>query len=46
MESLSGLLSGLSLSDKKLDYLTRVKPALSALTRAEISAGLRYDFFL
>jgi hypothetical protein len=40
MDSLSSLLSGLSLADKKEEYLTKIKPALSSLTRAEISAGL------
>jgi hypothetical protein len=40
MESLASLLSGLSLAEKKEEYLTKIKPALSALTRAQISAGL------
>ncbi len=40
MDALAGLLSGLSLAEKKEEYLTQLKPALSNLSRAEISAGL------
>jgi len=43
MEGLASLLSGLSLSDKKMEYLSRVKPALSSFTRAEIATGLRSE---
>ena len=40
MDGLASLLSGLSLAEKKQEYLSRIKPALSALSRADIAAGL------
>jgi len=41
MEELTNILSNLSLSGNKSDFLAGVKPALSALTRADIATGIK-----
>ena len=41
MEALGFILSNLSLSDNKETVLAELKPALSKLSRAEVSAGIK-----
>ena len=41
MEDLSSILGNLSLSENKEKFLGEVKPSLSALTRANITAGIK-----